>query len=214
MAVSSEEFKAILSRRKYIFHVHTGYTDGSSTVGDYFEWAALHGYESIIFTEHARLNISYDFDAFLEDIRAAGRRFPRIRPLAGAEARLLPGGGLDISDDVSSKIQVICIACHSFPGDIRLYERSFEALLTNDKWDSHIRVWVHPGRFLRRLGLLDRNLENIGNLIRLGVNKGVFIENNVKDNLPPHSLLNGIHPDMIAVGCDAHCVDELGVLRA
>ncbi|MDA8087537.1 MAG: PHP domain-containing protein [Nitrospiraceae bacterium] len=194
--------------------MHTTYTDGSGTVEDYFEYASLHGYESIVFTEHVRMNMSYDFDAFLEDIKAARQKFPWIMALAGAEAKILPGGLLDIPDNVSSKIEVICIACHSFPGNIRLYEKSFQKLLGDSRWGNHIRVWVHPGRFLRRMGLLDGNLENIGSLIRLGADRGVFIENNIKNNLPPASLLNGIHPDMIVVGCDAHSPSELGMLRA
>lgn len=209
MEISSEEFKALLPRERYIFHVHTGYTDGQSTVGDYFEWAAPRGYEAIIFTEHARADISYDFGAFLDDIEDAGKRFPWITAVAGAETKLLPGGRLDISDDVSSMVRVIGIACHSFPGDIGLYERSFEALLKSGGYDGHILVWVHPGRFLKRLGLLDGNTERLAALVRMAARKGVFIERSLREGLPPGRALKGIPPGMVVTGCDAHSTGEL-----
>ena len=106
-----ERFENLLSRR-YIFHLHTNYTDGLSSIEDYCLWASRNGCDTIVFTEHVRKELSYDFYSFLSDIENAKRKFPNMDIWVGVEAKILLDGELDISDEVLPKIEIICFACH------------------------------------------------------------------------------------------------------
>jgi putative hydrolase len=192
MAELSEKFKEVILHKNYLFHLHTNYTDGHCAVNDYCQWAVEHGVDALIFTEHVRKKPSYDFNRFLADIEQARISYPNLDIWAGVEAKVLPGGGLDLGIDAAPKVPVICFACHSFPRDIRLYQRSLEILFSSPEWMNHIRVWVHPGRFLKKEGLLNKSRSLLQKLVMTAANEGVIIELNLKENLLPETLTAAI----------------------
>jgi histidinol phosphatase-like PHP family hydrolase len=204
-----EEFKNAIKSENYIFHIHTNYTDGKSSVIDYFEFAFKNNNKVIIFTEHVRKNLGYDFDGFVKEIKEANEFYPQISVFIGCEAKLLPGGDLDIPLEILANVDVICFACHSFPKDLELYKFSLRKLFLDDKWRNHIRVWVHPGRFLKKLQILDRNLYILQELIEFAISEGVFIEKNLREKLPPIEIIKNIPNDNIILGYDAHSINEL-----
>jgi putative hydrolase len=208
-----EEFKKIIKSRSYIFHIHTNYTDGINNVNDYFEYASKNNINVIIFTEHVRRNIKYNFDTFINDIKDKNRRFSKIKTLIGCEAKLLPGGDLDIPINILSKIDLICFACHSFPHDLDLYKLSLKRLFTNNNWKNLLRVWVHPGRFLKRLNILENNISTLNELVNIAVSEGIFIEKNIKEDLPPEDIIEKISSDNTICGYDAHSIEELENIR-
>ena len=207
-----EKFKSMLKKR-YIFHVHTTYTDGSSSVEDYCRWASNNKLDAIVFVEHTRRRLSYDFNSFLKDIEISKREFPHLDIWMGVEAKIIPGGQLDIPDDVLARIRLICFACHSFPDDIELYRTSFRTLFADKRWKEHIRCWAHPGRFLKRRGLLDKNWSILEELIEVAINEEIFIENNLKDQLLPHRIATKIPPSKLITGYDVHSVEEISELE-
>lgn len=206
-------FRKILERGKYIFHVHTNYTDGLSSVVDYFEYAQKNGISDLIFTEHVRKELSYSFDDFFNNIKVVGKRFTNVKAIIGVEAKIIPGGELDIPQSILSKIEVVCIACHSFPDDVSLYVETFEKIFKDKYLKDYVRVWVHPGRFFRKRNKLDENKNILEELIKVALSEEVFIEQNLKEDLPPLNLLEKIPYDKIVVGYDAHSVTDLEVLR-
>lgn len=208
MIMSSEEFKDVLSKGKYIFHLHTNYTDGLNSVEDYFRYALGEEFKTIIFTEHVRKNLSYNFGAFINNINKI-EKMSTIKAIVGVEAKILPGGKLDISDNLLSMVEVICFACHSFHFDIELYKSSFINLFKDKKWKNHIRVWVHPGRFLKSYGASKEGLNILEELINIAVAEDIFIEKNLKEKLPPSVVLNNISPSNIIIGYDAHSIEEI-----
>jgi len=136
-----EKFKNLL-KSKYIFHLHTKYTDGLSSVEEYCLWASKNGCDAVICTEHVRKELSYDFHGFLSEIEDAKRQFPGLDIWVGVEAKVLPGGELDVPEGILSGIDIVCFACQTFPVDVDLYGRSFERLFSDARWKNHIRVWV------------------------------------------------------------------------
>ena len=208
---SLKKFKNLL-KSKYLFHLHTNYTDGASTVEDYCLWASENGYSHLVFTEHVRKELSYDFEGFLSDIRDAGRRFVNLNIRAGVEAKLLPGGGLDIPQEILPDIEVICFACHSFPSDLDLYASSFRKLFSDTRWKNHVRIWVHPGYFFKRLGIMEAGLSLLNELADYAIKEGIFVEHNIRHKLPPESVLKNIPKHSIITGLDAHSVEDLGKL--
>lgn len=211
MKIALEEFKNILSTKKYLFHLHTDYTDGLNSVEDYFNYASKYNFDVIIFTEHVRKNIKYDFEKFLLSIQKCHIAFSQVEPIIGVEAKILPDGTLDIPETILSKIKLICIACHSFPSEIELYRNVLENVFSDGKWKKYHRVWVHPGRFLRKNNLLEHEHGEtvLRQLVDYAVNEGVLIEVNQKDKLPPPSALEGVSSHNLIIGHDAHAIDHI-----
>lgn len=206
MDTSLKEFEQLLAKRDYLFHIHTNYTDGLSTVKDYFSYAADNHIRTIIFAEHVRKKLSYKFEALLHDIDHAKRLFPDIKPIVGVEAKVLPGGNLDIPEEILGEIQVICFACHAFPDNLSLYKESLYSLFLAEEWKKYIRVWVHPGRFCSKRPLLAQCTDVLEELARLAVSSGIFLEKNLKE---PDHVPGDIYAERVIVGYDAHSVNDL-----
>ena len=207
------KFKDLL-KRKYIFHLHTNYTDGTSSVEDYCLWASKNRYDAIVFTEHVRKKLSYNFEDFLSDIGAARLNFPELDVLVGVEAKVLPKGILDMPKAILSDTDVICFACHSFPNNISMYEKALKKVFSDARWKKYFRVWVHPGFFLKRLGLLDDHLHLLEDMISFAVEEGVFIENNIKYGLPPVQINKNKFSANLITGLDAHSVESMEKLMS
>jgi putative hydrolase len=207
-----EKFKSVLKNR-YIFHLHTVYTDGSSSVEDYCRWASNNKFDGVVFVEHTRRKLSYDFNSFLRDVEIAKREFPHLDIWVGSEAKIIPGGQLDIPDSILARIKLVCFACHSFPDDIELYHTSFKTLFKDKRWKEYLRCWVHPGRFLKNRGFLDKNWNILEDLIEVAIKEEIFIENNLKDKLLPHRIIIKIPPSKLITGYDVHSVEEISKLE-
>ncbi|MGI5866335.1 MAG: PHP domain-containing protein [Syntrophaceticus schinkii] len=205
----SEKFKEVILNKKCLFHLHTSYTDGKCTVNDYCKWAVDHAFEVLIFTEHIRKNPSYDFNTFLADIEKARICYPGLDIWAGVEAKVLPGGELDIAPEVASRVPLICFACHSFPKDRELYQKSLQNLFSSPEWRDKIRVWVHPGRFLKKAGLLSGSFSLLHNLAAAAIRQGVLVEVNLRENLLSDSLMRLIPVQLLIRGFDAHSLADL-----
>lgn len=204
-----EKFKEVILHKNYLFHLHTNFTDGHCSVNDYCQWAVDHGVDVVILTEHIRKKPSYNFNRFLADIEQARIIYPGLDIWAGVEAKVLPGGGLDLSQETALKVPVLCCAVHSFPRDKGLYRRSLKKLFSSPEWMNHIRVWVHPGRFLKKEGLLNKSRSLLQKLVIAAANKGVIIETNLKENLLPQILTAAIPTQLLINGCDAHSIEDL-----
>ena len=209
MRITQEKFKALTSTDNYLFHLHTNYTDGLNSIEDYFRYASKNKFETIVFTEHVRRKISYNFDDYLSEIRRIETKFENVNTIVGVESKIFPDGSIDIPESILPMIDLLCFACHSFPDDITLYEEAFKEVFVDAKWKSFIRVWVHPGRYLQRIGLTKHNTDIFHGLLNTAVGEGVFIENNLKQVVLLRNIIESIPSESLVVGHDAHSVSEL-----
>ena len=86
--------------------MHTNYTDGHSSIEDYFIEAQRKGLKFIALTEHVRRTLTYDYAEFREEVYRCGKKFD-IAFAVGAEAKVLNvDGELDISEEVLSLIHI------------------------------------------------------------------------------------------------------------
>lgn len=204
-----EEFKKTL-KKKYLFHLHTNYTDGVNTVHDYCQWAQQNGYEVVIFTEHVRKKLTYSFEDFLTDINEAKQNFPNLKILNGVEVKILPGGDLDLPKSILPNIQILCFACHSFPRDTDIFQKSVKSVIQDTKWKNYIRVWMHPSILSINSGI--NNDELLRELIYYAIDKEVFIEYNLKYNVPAKNIIMGKKELNIIYGLDAHSIQDVDSL--
>jgi histidinol phosphatase-like PHP family hydrolase len=203
-----EKFEDLL-KTNYLFHFHSNYTDGKNSIKDYFDFSFHNNINTIIFCEHIKKNPSYKFDNFLEEINYLKNSYKKIKVIIGVEAKILPEGELDIADNVLDKINLIGFACHSFPNDLSLYKRSFINLFNSHKWDKYVKVWVHPGRYLKQRNILESNLKLLKELINIAEKNNVYIEKNLKEKLPPPDKIDISNIYKVIIGYDAHCIDDV-----
>ncbi len=209
MKITLEKFNELTANSNYLFHLHTNYTDGLNSIEDYFCYASKSKVNTIIFTEHVRKNIKYSFDDFYNEIKRVENKFKSINAVVGIESKILPDGSIDIPDSILPKIDLICFACHSFPDDINLYAKAFKKVFADARWKSLIRVWVHPGRFIQRIGLSTPNIDIFHGLLNTAVDEGIFIENNLKQDISLKNVIGSVPSECQVVGHDAHSVSEL-----
>lgn len=192
---------------KYLFHLHTCCTDGEPTVGQYFARAQRLGAERLVFLEHIRACPTYDVPAFAQEVRDWSAR-TGLPAGVGFEARVLPGGGLDIDEAHAALADVVGIAEHGFPDDVELLLDSLAASFQRCG-DRQTTVWVHPGRFLQRHGLLAGRQDDYLELLDTASASGVWIECNARYALLPPALIPQADEKALVVGLDAHRLDEV-----
>lgn len=206
------------------YHIHTVYTDGSSTIPEYIESAIRLGLTEIAFTEHVHMDSDW-FDRFIDEILVAREQFgQKITIFHGIEAKALnENGDLDASNDMLEKADIIIGAVHRYPGstDTNLFGKYLEpqdaarielqlskALLKNP----HVDVLAHPGGIFRRR--FNESLPSgfIKQILHCACDNGKAIEIN-------SSYLNGIHfyadifsdiNPLVSLGSDCHSIARLG----
>ncbi len=194
-------FSDYLSER-YLFHLHTFYTDGKVSVEDHFRFCAENRVKTLIFTEHVRKELKYSFKDFVAEIKDCSKKYPDVNYLIGAEAKVLPGGGLDIPEEILNDISLIAFACHGFPDDVNLWFNSFSKLFEDERWKKYYRVYVHPGRFLQKRNWLVEHTQLLEKLINKAISEGVYVEQNKREMLPPSAFILPVSQSI--VGFDIH----------
>ncbi len=204
---------ADLLRGRVLFHCHTHHTDGQPSVADYLRWASERDVERVIFLEHIRREPSYDVAAFVEEIRAESERWG-VPATVGFEAKVLPGGALDIAAEHAALADVIGIAEHGFPDDAALWRGSLAAAFATWGAAEQTAVWVHPGLWLKKTGRLDSHRDEYAFLIAFAQRHGILIERNQRYRLLPDGLLDTVTPEMLIRGADAHRLEDADAFLA
>ena len=203
----AEEFRETLQSNNYIFHVHTNFTDGESSVDEYARYAHDKGFRYLVFMEHVSRENSYDFDKLISEIESARQTFAPLRIGLGVEAKLLPGGNLDVSEDILGRVALLGVACHSFPKDKALYAGSIRSALEQYASPMRVTIWLHPGMFFMRKKMSDDKM--LLSLICHAVWHGVYIEYNMKYKLPEVGIWGLVPVLSQVIGTDAHSVEQL-----
>ncbi len=88
---------------------------------------------------------------FVEEVRQARGKFPRIHIMLGVEAKFLPSGTVDVSPKILARTDVLGLACHRLPTDLPKYKEAVKEVLKNAAEWAPECDWLHPGLFLQRL---------------------------------------------------------------
>jgi histidinol phosphatase-like PHP family hydrolase len=195
--------------------MHTTLTDGELTVSGYFDFAARAGVDSLVFLEHIRAAPQYNVATFVKDV-AQNSETSGIAASAGFEAKLLPGGALDISDRDIDLAAVIGIAEHGFPGDAELLKSSFvEAIrVYPSRFPQTTFVWVHPGLWFRKRGIDPAGQTVYREMQGAAVDGQVLIERNLRYGLATAAALRDVDPRAVVCGADAQRAGDLAAWEA
>lgn len=194
---------------RYLFHLHTTYTDGKASVQQYFAMARRMQVERLIFLEHIRAQPGYDVRQFTAEVADCAAAYG-VPALVGFEAKLLPGGGLDISGEHAAQAEVLGLAEHGFPGDYVLWHTSISKALElcASRYSDKPVVWVHPGLWLKRNGLLAAHEGEYRALIAGALAAGIKVEWNLRYGLLPRHLHDAVPADELVCGVDAHSLAD------
>jgi len=200
------QFDKAIRRGRYMFHIHTDWTDGVTSLANYCIAAKEIGFKSIIPLEHVRRECVYDFRAFMRMVEEQKNNSDMEIHL-GAEAKILPDGSLDISEMILSNIQVLGIAEHSFKGDTNTLFRALSRAFRSFKDAEFARVWVHPGKKL--LQQQPESYRLFQEAIQIALESNVYIEVNLYHKLPPEQFFSLVPLPKVVVGLDAHSIDDI-----
>ena len=197
--------------KKYLhsgdWHLHTYWTDGRSSPAEYFQKAEDNGLEFLLFSEHVRKNIDYDYEKFKAEVQRAGAK-SRIKFAVGAEVKVLDvNGTLDISEKNLAEADVILFAFHSKLFSTK--EEYIQAIINAIK-NPVTDIWAHPTAYHteHQLFLDTDDWNKIAQFLR---EFGVCYEINKKYPFPSKKEIAAIRNAgiPIVVGSDAHHYTEI-----
>lgn len=205
-----EYMKSNIFKEKYLFHFHTDFTDGKVTIPEYFQFAVRFGVNRLIFLEHIRKIPSYFVDVFIDQIDRYSKRYGLPYSI-GFEAKLLPNGDLDISNENIEIADVIGMAEHGSLSDLCQMKKALYQAIEKYSYLAQTKeiVWVHPGLFLKKNNLLIDEADWYTHTLQHAVKMGFRIENNLKYQLVNKDNCNNICKDFVVVGSDAHTLLDL-----
>jgi len=199
-------------------HVHSHYSDGTESLRDLARAAEARGYAYLAITDHSqRLSVARGLGRErllrqLEEIDAVNAEGGGATLLKGIEVDILPDGGLDLSEDILRRLDLVVCAVHS--GFNLSREKQTDRLLAALDHPC-CSVLAHPtGRMLQGRSPYDADMERV---IRRAADRGVILEINSQ---PDRLDLNDVHIRMareagawLAVSTDAHNAAGLDLIR-
>lgn len=198
-------------------HVHTDWSDGSSSPEEMVVAAKDRGYEYLVLSDHS-VSMGFVHGLSLERIQEQraliddlNRRYPGIRVLQGIEVNIRADGSLDYDDEILARFDVVTAAIHSgmaMPKD-RMTKRIIRAVS-----NPHVDILSHPtGRIIGKRDPYDVDLEAV---FRAAIKGGTAMEiDSMPDRLDlkdTDAMLARRMGVMVCIDSDAHAADQLGVV--
>jgi DNA polymerase (family 10) len=195
-------------------HAHTNWTDGHHSLETLIEAAQRKGYEYIIVSDHshaATVAGGISEAQLLEQIgkiRALGKKYPKIRILAGSECDILADGSLDFSDRALAQLDIVVCAIHSRFKQERV---GMTARIVKALSNPYVHIFAHPtGRLIGERDPYDVDLEAV---FAAAKQYGKALEINAQ---PSRLDLNDHHARRakelgvkLAISTDTHFLDQL-----
>ena len=130
------------------WQLHTDYTDGQSSIEDYFKEATDNNCKFLFFSEHVRKELSYDYLAFKEEVYRIGSLY-KVDFAVGAEVKVLPDMSLDISDSILKEVDLLAFSYHS---KYFTTKEEFINSILNVLSNYPVDIWAHPTSYENWLG--------------------------------------------------------------
>jgi len=198
-------------------HVHSKWSDGTSSIEEVARSAQKKGYQYVAICDHSKsLRIAHGLDESrlmkqIEEIDRLNERLKGFQVLKGTEVDILTDGKLDLPEKILQKLDLVVGAIHSgFKQDkVKMTKRIIQALE-----NPHLHILAHPSG--RLLGARDPYEVEIEELMEAAQKYGRALEINAYfERLD----LNDIHckkaKEMgirVAIGTDSHHLDQMWMM--
>jgi DNA polymerase (family 10) len=199
------------------FHVHSNWSDGSSSIEEVARAAQKKGYQYIAICDHSKsLKIAHGLDETrltkqMEEIDRINEKLKNFRILKGTEVDILSDGRLDLSEKVLERLDIVIAAIHSGfkQGREKMTKRIIRAIE-----NPFVNIIAHPSG--RLLGARDPYEVDIDEVMEAAKKYGKALEINAYfERLD----LDDIHcrkaKEMsirVAIGTDTHHLDQMWMM--
>ncbi len=199
-------------------HLHSTWSDGTTSIDNMVDQALKLDYEYLAFTEHTgslKIANGMNEDRILKQVKAIDQINDDIAGftiLKGLEVNIDVEGKLDIRDEILEDMDLVLAAIHSglSKGTIEMTQRLIEAME-----NEHVDIIAHPtGRKLQTRKEYDLNLDQI---FETAQETGTLLEvnsNPIRLDLRDINIRRAIeHGCKLVLNTDAHSAIELNNIR-
>lgn len=199
------------------FHIHSNWSDGSSSIEEVARAAQKKGYQYIAICDHSKsLKIAHGLDETrltrqMEEIDRINERLKNFRILKGTEVDILSDGKIDLSDNVLEKLDFVVASVHSgFKQDRERMTKRITKALENP----YLHVLGHPTG--RLLGARDPYQVEMSDVMEAAKKYGKALEINAySERLDLDDIHCGKAKEMgirVAIGTDSHHLDQMWMM--
>jgi len=199
-------------------HVHSDWTDGTTTIAAMAAGAQVLGYEYLALTDHSRrVTMVHGLDPrrLSRQIREIDRLNGKLRGftiLKGIEVDILKDGRLDLPDSILSQLDIVVAAVHSY-FDLPREAQTDRVVRAMD--NRHVSILAHPTG--RLIGVREPYEIDMDRVISAARDFSCHLEINAE---PDRLDLNDLHAHAaksmgikLAISTDAHSVNAFQYIR-
>jgi DNA polymerase (family 10) len=196
------------------FHVHSKWSDGTTSIEEIAKAAQKRGYQYVVISDHSKsLRIAHGLDESrlmkqIEEIDRVNEKLKGFQILKGTEVDILMDGKLDLSEKVLEKLDLVAAAVHSgFKQEKKKMTKRIVQALENP----FVHILVHPSG--RLLGARDPYEVDIDEVMETAKRYGKALEINAYfERLDLDDIRCRKAKEMgipLAIGTDSHHPDQL-----
>jgi len=196
------------------FHIHSSYSDGSSSIKEIALKAKELGYEFVGISDHSQgLKVAKGLsiekvEKKIEEIRRLNEELEGIKILCGSEVDILNDGSLDYPDSILKKFDVVIAAIHY---GFKQSKSQLTKRIVSACKNKYVNIIAHPtGRLFGQREEYPLDWEEI---FKAASDNNVALEINTYPDRLDLNDLNCIRAKKegvkIALGSDAHFLDEM-----
>src|ERR1035437_5694047 len=199
-------------------HVHSDWTDGTTSIEAMAAAAQACGYEYMALTDHSRrVAMAHGLDPArvsrqIREVDKLNAKLKGFTILKGIEVDILKDGRLDLPDSILSRLDVVVASVHSF---FDLAREAQTDRVVRAMENRHVSILGHPtGRLIGAREPYDIDMDRV---ISAAHDLGCYLEINAE---PDRLDLNDIHAHAakskgvkVAVSTDAHSVNGFQYMR-
>jgi DNA polymerase (family 10) len=199
-------------------HVHSDWTDGTTSIAAMAEGAQALGYEYIALTDHShRVAMVHGLDSTrlarqIREIDRLNEKAQGFTILKGIEVDILKDGRLDLPDSILARLDVVVASVHSF-FDLSRQDQTDRIVRAIE--NPHVSILGHPTG--RLIGVREAYVVDMDQIIAAARDVGCFLEINAE---PDRLDLNDLHAHAaksadvkLAISTDAHSVNAYRYMR-
>lgn len=128
-------------------HMHTNWSDGSSTIEQMIRAGKKLGYDYIALTDHSKSDtIAKGMDAkrlekYIASVRLAAKKHKGIKVLVGSEVYVHADGSLDYPDKLLKKLDIVIAAIHR---NFKMPKQQMTKRILKALGNPHVSIFAHP----------------------------------------------------------------------
>lgn len=197
------------------FHIHSNYSDGSSSIEEIVKTALDYGYKFVGIADHsqsAKYAGGLSIEKLIERNRVIDRiqkKYPQIKILKAMEVDILGDGSLDYPDDILAQLDIVIAAIHSG------FTKNPEERIIKAMENKYVKIIAHPTG--RLIGSRESYQIDLDKIFKKAIETDTCLEINAyyeRLDLNDYSCRKAKEYGIkFAIGTDAHNVDAMWQIR-